>query len=464
MKTLEELIAEYKSLIAQARAKADEWKGKEGGITKEASDAIDALLGKADEVKVQIEAAKQRQATLDRVDAGEGYLSDSNGPTAAPLGWRKSGPGEGDAPVDPQAWRELEIKTFELDSIYGVIVPVTRKIRFHVPEVVVRKGYPSAFEAYLRKGYQEMGPNDKKTLSEGTDSAGGFTIPEDYHVELIRKIATNTTVRQNARVVQTSRDIASWPKIHYTTDDKYTSGVRFTWTGETPSSSTVHRVTDPVFGLYSIPVHTAMASMPITNSLLEDSAFDIVGVSSDLLAEAFALGENNVFWNGTGIAQPMGILAQVDGDGPASVVSGTAATLLAGGIIDIAYALPAQYERNAKWYMAKATEKVIRKFADTQGNYLWPIWPNQGNLSPAPRELLGYPTVRDEFLPAVAAGNYPIVFGDLMGYLILDRVGISVQRLTELYAETDITLLLARKRVGGQVIQPWRMKVQKVSA
>ncbi len=455
---VKQLRESYKGLINQATALANQWKGKEDQMPKEVSDQIDGFLGQADEVKVKIDMGE-------RLEKGETYLNESAGTVGAHLtGWRKAGPGEGLMEVDPQAWRELEIKTWAVDVQTGTIVPEVRKVRYNVPEAVQKKEYPAAFEAYLRKGLGDMGPNDRKTLAEGTDSAGGFTVPEDYHAELIRKIATNTTVRPNARVVQTSRDIAKWPKVHYTTDDKYTSGVRLTWTGEQPASATTHRATDPVFGLYTIPVHTAMASLPLTNDLIEDSAFDLVGLSSDMLAEAFALGENDTFWNGNGITRPLGILAQVDGDGPASVVSGTAATLTADGVINLAYALPAQYERMAKWYFSKATEKVIRELKDDQKNYLWPVWPQVGNFAPAPREILGYPTIRDEFMPAIAANAYPIVFGDLTGYLVLDRVGFSLQRLSELYAETNITVLLARKRVGGMTVQPWRIKAQKVSA
>jgi HK97 family phage major capsid protein len=182
------------------------------------------------------------------------------------------------------------------------------------------------------------------------------------------------------------------------------------------------------------------------------------------MSESFVLGENDAFLNGSGIGRPMGILTQVDGDGPASVVSGTAATLTADGVIDLAYALPSQYEANATWVMAKSTEKVIRKLKTTQNEYIWPIVQQMGGFAPAPRELLGFPTLRDEFVPAIAANAYSAIFGDLRGYLVLDRVGISMQRLSELYAETNITLLLARKRLGGQTIEPWRIKVQKVSA
>lgn len=446
-----------KSALDSARAIQTEWAGKDEAMPKEVSDKLTGFLGQVDEYKARID-------TAEKLFGHQQWMDEPSGTTAAHLGWREAGPEEGNLPVDEKSWREIEYEILRKDATLGLVHTEKKTLRYHVPLAVQKKGYSPAFEAYLHRGFADLGPQDKKTLSEGIDSAGGFTTPEDFHAQMIKKMMTNATIRSLAMVATTSRDIATWPKISYTTDNKYTSGARVTWTGESPSSSTVHRVTDPVFGQYSIPIHTAMASLPLTNNLIEDSAFDIAGISSDLLAEAFSLDENDAFINGTGVARPMGILTQVGGDGPAATNSGTASLLTADGLISLWGAQPSQYERNSVWLFSKATEMAIRKLKNVDNDYLWPIVTSQGNLGVHPRELLGFPTLRDEFMPAVAANAYPIIFGDLSGYLILDRVGFSIQRLTELYAETNITLLLARKRVGGQTIQPWKIQVQKVAA
>lgn len=455
---LKDINAQIDKLMADATAIEKRWEGKADPMTKEDQDNLSAILGKVDEWQSQADLVKRKQKNASFMDDPQAK------PVATSGHWRNSAPGEGDADIDPLAWRSIKSQVVQVDPIFGVPVVTEREVRYHVPLAVQVKGYNHAFESYLRKGVNDVGPQDRKTLTEGVDSAGGFLVPEDYQVELIKKIATMATIRNRARVATTGRDLAKWPKVNYTTDDKYTSGVRLTWTGEAPSSSTAHRVTDPQFGLYSIPVHTAMASFPMSNDLIEDSAFDILGISSDLLAEAFTLDENNAFINGSGVGRPMGMLTQVDGDGPASVVSGSGSTLTADGIIDLIYALPAQYEANAVTIMSKATEKVIRKLKDSQNNYLWPVWPQVGNFGVSPRELLGYPVFRDEFMPAIASNAYPVIHGDLRGYLVLDRVGLSIQRLTDsAYAELNLTGLLARKRVGGQTIEPWRLKAHKIS-
>ncbi len=445
---IQKLQAAYRAKLTEARTLTDQFKDKPEDMTQAVMDQVNGLLGQADEIKARLGLAQQ----LAGAEAG---AAEPMGTKAAHLGWREAGPDEGLPDVDAQSWREVKAANGE-------------PIRVYIPEAVAAKGYASAFEAYARKGLRDMGPTDRKTLSGGSDSAGGFLVPEDFHLEIIRKTAAMATIRANARVAQTSRDMAKWPQVKYTTDDKYTSGVRLAWTGEAPASSSAHRVTDPAFGLLTIPVHTAMASLPITNDLLEDSAFDVFGLGSELMGEAFALGENDAFINGDGIAKPMGILAQVDdtdNKGPRSVASGGTSALTSDGLVSLAYALPSQYEARAKWFMNKSTEAAVRKFKGSgSGDYQWPVVSTAGQLGPVQPVLLGFPVVREQFVPNVAGDAYPIIFGDMSGYLVLDRVGISLQRLDELYAETNITVLLARRRVGGQLIAPYRLKVQKVAA
>jgi len=443
--------------IAKAKAIKDSYEVGQN-MSQEDHDAFNGFMKRYDELLVQIEAEE-------KMSKADEYLKAPAGTQAAHLGWRESAPDEGNVPVDGKSWREVDYKVF---------VPgrgmETRSLRFNVPIAVEKKDYGNAFEAYLRKGRANVGPEDYKTLQEATDPSGGYLVPADYHEELIKKVAAMATVRQNARVAQTSRDVAQWPKITYTDDDLYTSGVRLTWSGSETPSSTSHRVTDPVFGMYNVPVNTAMASMPVSLNLIEDSAFDVLGIGAELFAEAFALGENNAFWNGTGSAEPRGLVTSVSSDTDVGadeieyVGSGTASVIGAADIFSLWEALPSQYEMNAKWYFEKATESDIRQLADTDGNYFWPVWPQVGGFGEHPRELLGFPTLRDEFVPSVGSGLLPLFFGDMRAYLVLDRVGLSIQRVSEPYVESNYLVLLGRKRVGGQVIEPWRMKALKTLA
>ncbi len=51
----------------------------------------------------------------------------------------------------------------------------------------------------------------QKALNVGTDTAGGFLVPEDYRTEMIKTITEFSPMRGLARIVQTGRDSVKWP-------------------------------------------------------------------------------------------------------------------------------------------------------------------------------------------------------------------------------------------------------------
>jgi HK97 family phage major capsid protein len=440
------------------------------GAPPEIMNQFKGIAGQLDGINATIAAYQQLNAA-----AANGG---STGAGTLPVAWRPAAGNEGDElPIDAKSWR-----TFEVKDAWGR----SREFRYNVPIAVSRdpmheRVYRDGFELYTRKGQQHVRdnyPTEWKALSEGTDTAGGFSVPVDFHAELIKKTAMYGMVRPNARVIQTDRDLVTFPRIKYdaaATDDsgnkRFTSPVRMTWTGELPASSTVARVTDQIFGQYEIKVNTAIASQLLSNDLIEDAAFDIAGYASDTMAEAFALGEDYAFLQGTGVAQPTGLVTSVGlSGGPGYTVSGTSADITTSGdayaglrITNTYYALPAQYRRNAIWLMSSITMQGVENLVDANKRPLISSLIGGANISVGqPEQIKGRPIMVDEFMPDYNAANaLGLVIGDFKGYLIADRVQFSVQRYTELYVETNFTLLLARKRVGGLCIEPWKFNFLK---
>src|SRR3990167_9778482 len=127
MSKLAELRTKYGALIAEAK-KLTPAEGAE--MNKETSDKINALLGQADEVKVQIEM-------LARVEAGGKFATQPTEPTAAHMGWRTAGPDEGAPAIDAKAFREFSIPVW---GPYGI---EQKSFRYFVPLNVQGKDYAS---------------------------------------------------------------------------------------------------------------------------------------------------------------------------------------------------------------------------------------------------------------------------------------------------------------------------------
>jgi HK97 family phage major capsid protein len=327
--------------------------------------------------------------------------------------------------------------------------------------------YRKAFRTMLRSKGNVSGA-ELKTLQEGVDGSGGFVVPDDILQMIIQRKPTPTRVSGRVTRLTTSRDRLVIPKVNYSADDIYSTGVRATWTGEIPSSSTAHRVTDPAFGQVGIPVHTAMMSMPVTNDQIEDAMFPLVQWASGKFGETIEILYDDKIINGTGLGQPAGILLSPGAaNQPAVVGSGSSGALTADGIINLAFSLPEQYDGENTSFLMNKTDalKKVALLKDSNNRYLFGMGVNDSGLSVPirDRKLLGYDVMLSQLMPSVSANSYPIVFGDFTGYYLVNRVGFSIQVLRELYAETNQVLLLGRIRLGGQVVEDWKLKIQQAA-
>ena len=247
-------------------------------------------------------------------------------------------------------------------------------------------------------------------------------------------------------------------------DGRYTSPVRIQWVDETPTIGqlTPNYVT---FGLRAINIHTAMAETPLSRNLLEDIAFDIEGYLSKKLAEAVALDEDRQFMIGNGVGKPKGILPNsINAMAIPEVNSGGASTLTWDGLIALTYGIAAQYRQGGVWLANRATYLAIAKMKQGD-NYLWTPYQFVGGEGGRLNTLLGFPILESELMPDIGAGAFPIVFGDLGAYQIVDRLGMTVERfLDSQTARQNLVYFVMRRRLGGELIETWKLAVQKVSA
>jgi len=315
---------------------------------------------------------------------------------------------------------------------------------------------PNQLKAYVLDGGDVSAL--KTDMSEAVDTLGGFLVPEDVRLDIIERLPGLTAVRPRADVTQTSSDVMTRVKVTGG-NDRHVGAVRVTWVGDTPSTGDA--ATNPTFGVEKTPIHIALATIRTPRALLEDSAYPLNAKLSEWASQEFALDEDEQFLIGSGIAKPQGILPNsVNGLGLQQVVSGDADELTFVGLVNLRYGVARQYRQGAVWIMNDATAGVVAGMLDGTGRPLW-----QPSVTEAePDRLLGYPVLTDEAMPDIAANAFPVIFGNLLGYQIADRIGMSVLRDETTHAEEDIVKFVFRRRLGGQVNRTWAFAVQKVAA
>lgn len=331
---------------------------------------------------------------------------------------------------------------------------------------ISQKSYKDGFMKYLRKGIHGLSSNELKDMESGVDSDGGYLVPVQFMAKLIERKPTPTRLYGRVQRISTSSDKMEMPRSTYSEDDIYTTGIRVTWTGEKPTANQ-HRTNTPDLGNITIPIHTAMLSCGVTNNQLEDAVFNLQSWLSGKFRETIDLLYDNMILNGSSIGQPAGILLNPGGENqPGIVKTGDANLVTADGIIDLAYAVPEQYDENCTYVFNKTnTGKAIAKMKDADDRYLFNAGAGRDGVASArPTDLVGYPFIYSGFMPNIAANSFPMIFGDLRGYYLAERIGFSLQVLNEIEALQNKKVLVGRVRFGGQVAEDWRLKVQKVAA
>lgn len=287
-------------------------------------------------------------------------------------------------------------------------------------------------------------PEVMNALQVGTDSEGGYLVPDEFERTLVEALEEQNIFRTLAHVIQTSSGDRKIPVV--------ASKGSASWVdeeGAIPES-------DDSFGQVSIGAYKLGTMIKVSEELLNDSVFDLEAYISREFARRIGNKEEEAFFIGDGTGKPLGVLAETGG-AEVGVTAAAAAAFTADEIFDLFYSLKAPYRRSAVFVMNDASVKALRKLKDNNGQYLW-----QPSLTAgAPDTLLNRPVYTSAFMPALAAGAKSILFGDLSYYWVADRQGRSFRRLGELYAPTGQVGFLATQRVDGRLILPEAVKVMQ---
>ena len=177
-------------------------------------------------------------------------------------------------------------------------------------------------------------------------------------------------------------------------------------------------------------------------------------------ATQFAKAEGTAFISGNGVGKPEGLLTNSN---IATTNSGSGTALTADGLLTLVHSLKSEYGSQGSFIFNRTTLGAIRKLKDSAGQYVF----QAGMMLTAgvPNTILGYPYAEMPDMPDVAGSAKPVAFGDFSrGYMIVDRVALSVLRDPFTQATSGNVRYVARRRVGGQVILAEAIATQTISA
>ena len=305
--------------------------------------------------------------------------------------------------------------------------------------------YKAAFWRVMR---QKTVPHEiYNALQVGTESEGGYLVPDEYERTLIDKLEEQNIFRSLAHVISTSSGDRKIPVVA----SKGTAA----WIDEEAQ----YPESDDAFGQVAIGAYKLATMIKVSEELLNDSVFDIAAYIAKEFARRIGAAEEEAFFTGNGTGRPTGILSASTG-AEVGVTAASATALTFDEVMDLYYSLRSPYRRNAVFIMNDATIKALRKLKNGNGDYIWQPSVTAG----VPDTILNRPVHTSAFMPTLAADAKTILFGDLGYYWVADRVGRSFKRLNELYAPTGQVGFQASQRVDGKLILPEAVKCLQMKA
>lgn len=287
----------------------------------------------------------------------------------------------------------------------------------------------------------------QNALQIGTDSEGGYLVPDEFEKTLMESLVEENIFRQLAKVITTSSGDKKIPVVA-------TKGTA-SWVDEEGNIPD----TDDVFGQVSIGAYKLATMIKVSEELLNDSIFNLESYIAKEFARRIGTKEEEAFFIGDGTGKPTGIFNTTGGAG-VGVTAASATVITIDEVMDLFYSLKSPYRKNAVFVMNDATVKAIRKLKDGTGQYIWQPSITAGQ----PDTILTRPVKTSAYVPNIASAAKTIAFGDFGYYWVADRQGRSFQRLNELYAATGQVGFRATQRVDGKLILAEAIKVLQQKA
>ena len=296
-----------------------------------------------------------------------------------------------------------------------------------------------AFRSYLRLG--DRAPElDLKALSTVSDGQGGYLAPPEFSSEIIRDLVEFSPLRALASVRGTSA-----PSVVYPTRKPFGNAV---WDDDL--DDTTESEAKDIFGMTELTLRSMSTYVDIHNVLMQDAP-EVETEVRAALVEDYAKKESVAFVKGNGVTQPEGIMTNTKIE---VTKNGHDANLSADALITLLYAMPATYRGAGAWAMNGTTLGTLRKLKDGQGNFLWQPSYQAGQ----PETILGRPVIEVLDMPDIAAGAFPILYGDFSGYRIVDRQGLTMLVDPYTRATHKQTRFHSTRRLGARVLMPAKFR------
>lgn len=343
-----------------------------------------------------------------------------------------------------------QIDTLERAADMKKELAANAEVREAAPKAT-RKG---AFESYLRSGMSGLNNEQRSIMGElrgtstqvaGTDTLGGFLVPQDFSNELDMATLFTGEVERLAKKLNTAGGaLLDYPVINDTATNAALIG-----------EATAVTVQDMTFANKQLSAYNYASQVRVSMQLLQDNAFDLNSFLAEAMGERIARKSNLDFTLGDGSSKPSGILA-------ASAAGSTTAganAITADDILNLIYSIDPSYRNKASFgLMANdAVISAIRALGLGSAND-FPVFIPSMEVG-QPDKLFGYNLYyNNDMASAISTGQKTLLAADFSKYVVRSVGGIQMLRLNERYMDELEVGFVSYARKDGTILDARAVK------
>jgi phage major capsid protein, HK97 family len=339
---------------------------------------------------------------------------------------------------------KLNKSSEEMEKMAGALDEVMKK-GMENPETV-NKAQNEAFEKYLRTGDKSIEGLEKAAIGTGQATV---LIPTILSNEILKETKEVSNFLMQGKIYQGSGD---YIKIPVRNDITPANQIVKEGQGNTQDGALAYDRKELRAGYRQV-------RYPITDELVQDSAFDMVGELKEAISEEFGQTLSDLTVKGTYNASTEqyieGFLTNTAITG-AAITTATTKKVTADDLVKLETGMKASYRQGAAYFVSPKLYEEMKLWKDADGRFLW-----ANIIEGATMKFNGYPVYVEEFLEDIDTGKYPAVFCDFKkGYAYYLKKGFEQELHRNVNERT--TEYYTRIRIGGGVIRPKAFSVLKV--
>ena len=312
----------------------------------------------------------------------------------------------------------------------------------------------STFAKYLRNGMGALNAEERALMVEmrgtdtqvvGTDSLGGFLVPQDFSDELdIATLFTGEVERVAKKLNTAGGALLDYPTVNDTATD-----------ANLISEAAAVTVQDMTFANKQLSAYNYASQVRVSMQLLQDNAFDLNSFLAESMGERIARASNAALTTGTGSSQPQGI---VTGSALGKTAAGATA-ITESDILDLIYSIDPSYRNKPSFglMMHDNVASAIRALGFGSSND-FPVFVPSLEAG-QPDRIMGVPVyINNDMQSSIATATKTIIAADFSKYVVRNAGGVQFVRLNERYMDELEIGFVAYARKDGAVLDSRAVK------